>query len=174
MAGEKKTTIIISLAVIALIVTALVGSLAEESLRRTQQTSVSNEAINIASARLENGDINITYPFRVTNYPTGWKTETTDCNINNVVFGNSSNDFTVTTDYTFTASTGVLLLKNSTNVRNQGTNSTLIDYSYCANDYLNSSWGRSVIDLIAGFFAIASLLISVGLFYSVAKEHDII
>ena len=39
---------------------------------------------------------------------------------------------------------------------------------------MNLSWGRTGINLVPGFFAIALLLVSVGLFWSIARDNGII
>lgn len=54
-----------------------------------------------------------------------------------------------------------------------GSNITLLNYSYYPNDYLCQGWNRTVLNLIPGFFGIAILLIGLGLFYQVAKEEGI-
>ena len=53
-------------------------------------------------------------------------------------------------------------------------NNALVDYTYCNEGYMDSSWGRTVINLVPGFFALAILGASLLLFYSVAKDFDII
>jgi hypothetical protein len=138
---------------------------------KTNLTTVTNELVNIAPARLASGVINTTYPFTVTNAPTGWKQQ--DCPLTSVVYGNSTTDYTLTTDYTFTASTGVLLLKNTAVVNNSDTNSTYIDYKYCGNGYVDSSWGRTVLNTNVGLYAVAILIIVVGLVYYYLKNQDL-
>jgi len=146
----------------------------------TTKTTIEDEAISLTTARTTDGlgDINVSVTFTIVEDPTNtWKSA--DCPITNVIYGNSSKDFIVTTDYTFDGATGVLTLVNSTNVRGPagavtGSNDTLISYDYCGDDYINLTWGRTGINLVPGFFAIALLLISVGLFYSIAKENGII
>lgn len=150
---------------------ALMGSLATNTNTPTTLTTVTNEPISIVGARLTSGSINTSYTFTVANPPTGWKV--LDCPLSSIVYGNSSTDYVLTTDYALTASTGVLTLVNSTRVF-YGGNSTLVDYSYCADSYLNSSFGRSSLNLVPGFFAIALLLIGVGFTYSVLKDTGII
>jgi|TARA_B100001971_G_C18172395_1_gene527933 uncharacterized membrane protein len=149
----------------------LIGTIASSAIAVTDKTGVSDETLDISAARVANGDINESYEFTVTNNPTGWKTG--DCPLTSVTYGNSSTDYTITTDYLITLATGNLTLKN-TSVTVLGTNDTLIDYTYCADDYMNLGWGRTIINLVAGFFAIALLLVSVGLFYSIVKDYKII
>ena len=120
----------------------------------TSKISVEDELIDISPARLSGGAINETYPFTVTNYPSGWKV--TECPLTGVTYGNASTDFTSTTDYTFNTSSGVLLLKNTATV-NQSSNSTYIDYTYCPDGYNKDSSSRSIAGLI-GLFAALGLV----------------
>lgn len=116
-------------------------------------------------------DINESYLFTVANSPDGWKKA--DCILSRFVAGNSSEDYTDTTDYIIDLEDGTLLFRNTTVVR-EGGDSAYLDYKYCGNDYLNSSWGRTVINLLAAFFALAILFIAIGYFFKVAKENDIV
>ena len=126
----------------------------------TDKQAIVDEAIDISPARLANGDINETYEFTVTNAPDGWKT--TECPLESVVYGNSSDDYTVTTDYLITASSGVLTVVNTT-VTVEGGNNTVIDYAYCADGYNTSSGARGVAGII-GLFAVM-ILLGFGIFY---------
>jgi hypothetical protein len=155
----------------------LIGTIASNGLAVTEKTYVADETSSFATARIygaannideTNASANVT----VTNAPTGWKVQ--DCPLTSVAVGNSSTDFTLDTDYHLYASSGIVHLKNTTNWINTPGNSTYIDYRYCGDGYLNLSWGRTLLNLIGGFFAIAILLVSVGLFYSVAKDANII
>lgn len=169
---SKSLAFLITGFVLLIVGVSLLTPTAEIVLGQTDKLGISNEALDISSARINAaGNINETLEFTVTNNPTGWKSE--DCPLTNFVYGNSTTDYTLTTDYLVTLSTGVFTLKNTTTTIS-GTNSTLADYTYCADDYLNSSWQRTVLNLVPGFFAIALLLIAVGLFYSVGKSEGVI
>ena len=144
----------------------------------TTPTAVTSESHVIGSTIItgRNGtDINATITYTLTNAPTGWKVN--DCPITNFVLTNSSGDaLTVTTDYVLTASAGTFVFVNSAGLNDTidtATNQTLASYSYCGDDYMNLGWGRTGINLVPGFFALALLLIAVGLFYSVAKETGV-
>ena len=63
---------------------------------------------------------------------------------------------------------------NTTDTRRGDFNDTYISYAYCGDNYLNSAWGRTVLNLVAGFFALALLGIGIGTFYSIAKDANII
>jgi len=142
----------------------------------TQKLGQTDDQIssNVAGA-WDGTNINESYVYTVTNNPTSWKV--TDCPLTNVVLTNSSGtEYTDTTDYVFTASAGTFTLKNTATVNATLTsdNLTYVDYTYCGDDYMNLTWGRTGINLVPGFFALALLLISVGLFYSVARENGIL
>lgn len=157
--------------VLVIVGLAFITQISTLTLTATDKQSVVNEAIDISVARITaDGSVNTSYPFTVTYAPTDWKVS--DCPVASVVYGNSSADYTVTTDYTITGSSGVLLLKNTSTVV-FGSNSTVIDYTYCGDDYLNSDWGRTVLLLVGGFFALALLGVGIGLFYSVGKEAGV-
>lgn len=152
----------------------LIGSIATQGLINTQKTNVADEAISISSLRADDNSNSINTSaanFTVTNNPTSWKSD--DCPLTNFVYGNASDNYTVTTDYVIDLSKGILQVLNTTAPR-EGGNDTLADYTYCPDTYMNLTWGRTAVNLVAGFFAIAILLISVGLFYSVAKDVGII
>jgi len=165
--GEKDKTVktLVTVAVLIILAAVFISVIAEQSNQKTEKTVVTNEVLDISGAVLAGGTINDTYPLTITNYPTTWKIE--DCPITNFVIGNATDDFTVTTDYTFTTTTGVLFLNNTeaVNTSNAGTNDSLVDYTYCADDYVNSSWGRSILDTNVGLYAIALLIAAVGLVY---------
>jgi len=157
----------------------LIGVIATNALVVTAKTNVANETLDISSGRLADAilSINATYPFRITNYPTGWKTA--DCPITNFVFRNQTQaTTTVATDYAFFPANGTLMLVNSSIYHDDGAiqplNVTTMSYTYCGDDYMNLGWGRTVTNLVGGFFAIALLLTAVGLFYSIARDNGII
>lgn len=150
---------------------ALLSQVSVISLDATDKTSVNNEAVTII--KYDNVSVNTTRVYTLTNAPTGWKTA--DCPLASIVLSNSSGTvFTITTDYLVTPAAGTFTLKNTTATTQTADNKTYVDYTYCADDYLNLSWGRSVINYVPGFFAIALLLVSLGFFYSVAKEAGIL
>lgn len=162
--------------VLLIIGSVLITAVATQGNTVTEKTDVTKELISIATARYTTGNnINTTHPyndFRVVNYPTTWKTE--DCKVDLLAYGNSSTNFTLTTDYTFDGATGYIALVNSTALVGSISNNTYATYEYCADDYMNLSWGRTSVDVTMGLFAIAILIFSVGIFYSVAKESGII
>ena len=146
---------------------ALIGSVAQGGILVTEKTGVSAEALDIALDRNVIDDcpmgINGTYEFTITNAPTGWKVAS--CPISDFVLYNQTRAAAaVTTDYIFFTNNGA----------EETSNSTLLSYTYCQDTYLNIAWGRTIVNLVSGFFALALLGVSVGLFYSVAKDTGLI
>jgi hypothetical protein len=153
----------------------LVGQVATVGVGVTSKKAITNEAISIAPAYAGDNQIDPAIVFTVVNAPTGWKS--TDCPLTNVILTNGSGTaWTATTNYVFTASTGKFTLVNVPAVNQSflSDNSSLIDYTYCGNDYLNSDWQRTVLNLTPGFFALALLIFSVGMFYSMARDAGIL
>lgn len=151
----------------------LITSVADNNVAVTDKRWIANEVVTTTPINIT--DPNTTEVHTLANAPTAWKK--TGCPLTNVAIGNSTEDFTETTDYTVDLNEGTfLIVKSSTTVGSiqGGDNSTYVDYNYCGDDYMNLSWGRSIINLVGGFFAIAILLVSVGLFFSVGKDTGII
>lgn len=159
--------------VILLLGAALIGTIATQGLGITEKTRTSNEVHTFAAGI--SGSVNPATTYRVTNYPTGWKLVGSDaCPLTSVVLTNSTGTpvWTLNTDYLLYAQNGSYKLLNTSQTTKimHTDNKTYVSYTWCGDDYLNLSWGRTGIDLVAGLFAIALLLSAVGLFYSVAKD----
>jgi len=165
----------------------LVGTIATQGLEVTDKKFVDGEVHDITTLYHQNvtgsfiNDSGTNSTISITNAPVStWKS--VDCPLTNVVVANVSGAaLTVDTDYTVDTAAGTIAFINTvdTNTTNFGgggalANNSYIDYNYCADDYLNSSWGRTVLNLVAGFFAIAILLASVGLFFSIAKDYGLV
>jgi len=176
--AELNTTSKLILAFVTLMLGAvLIGVIATQGLLVTDKITVVDEFMDF-SAKMDGGanQVNESGPNNTVTYsPEGWKV--LDCPITNVVVTNSTGTvWVLNTDYLLDASQGDIAILNttSTNVTNTNSlNSSLIDYTYCDDNYMNISWGRTAVNLVSGFFALAMLLISVGLFYSVAKDAGI-
>ena len=156
---------------------ALIGSVASNSLAVTDKALVYDEALDISSVRIEDGcgagSINASIGLALANVPTSWKI--TDCPITSFSMKNQTGvAAVVTTDYVLFASNGTITLLNTTKFIQADctdvANDTTISYTYCGSDYMNIAWGRTVLNLVAGFFALALLGAGVGLFYSVARD----
>ena len=135
----------------------------------TQKTTVEDESYNLTELSCyASGEVNESADACVltTTYaPTSWKQE--DCPLTNVVVSNSAGTaLTLDTDYTLVESTGIVSMLDTvdTNATNLG-ETVLIDYTYCGDDYLNSSWGRSILGVNAGLLAVALLAAGAGLVY---------
>jgi hypothetical protein len=151
----------------------LIGTIATSVIGVSSGTQVINETQAIGIA-MDAGTVETNVAFNVTNAPTGWKTE--DCPLTGIAIKNATNAaLTRDTDYTFYPTNGSWTLKGTTVNTSKfwANNNSYVSYTYCGNDYLNSSWGRSVLNISVGMFAIALLVASVALFYSVAQEAGI-
>lgn len=157
----------------------LIGVIATNALAVTDTTSVLGESGSLSacydtgSAKNQVNESAAACNFTVANNPTGWKTE--DCPLTSVVVYNGTGTvFTLDTDYQLFASSGVIQFLNTSDTEGQASNATTWDYNYCGDDYMNLSWGRTLLNLVAGFFAIALLMVGVGLFFSIARDYGII
>ena len=157
----------------------LIGTIATSTGAVTDKTIVYDEAFDLLVLGCANetgfNDTNALCNLTVANAPTAntWKAD--DCPIASVVVSNNTagtHVFTAGTDYILYATAGIIDMENTTSTWNW-TNDTYITYNYCGDDYLNSSWSRSIMNLIAGFFALAVMGVGIGLFYSVYKEANI-
>lgn len=83
-----------------------------------------------------------------------------------VNYGNQSITFlnTSTLDVESTVDDGFL----------NGTNMTLVNYSYYPAGYICSAFGRTTLNLVPGFFGMALLVGALGMFYSVMREEGIL
>jgi len=117
------------------------------------------------------------------NPPTGWKTS--DCPIstvlvwNTTIAGDSDTLLTLTTHYTIDANAGTITFVNGTDFSTTGddivyNNLTNVRYDYCADEYINSDFGRTVLPLVSGFFALALLGVGLTLFFKVGKATGLI
>jgi len=150
---------------------ALLGSVATETNATTSKTFARNESFTIDKNVTV---INTTYMYTVAQPPTGWKAD--DCPLTSFVLTNSTDNtpWTITTDYTVNLENGTFYLKNTAAVRLSANNLTYVSYNYCADDYINIGWGRTTINLVGGFFALAILFVSLALFYSIGKDVGIV
>jgi len=171
MATQQGSSKWILAAVFLIIAAILAAQLPAAGVDRYTKTAVTDEVIDISSTRMPGGGINASITLTIANPPTSWKV--TECPIAGVVYSNSTSNFAVTTDYTLAATTGVLTLVNSTAMYANPENSTLIDYTYCSDDYVTLAWGRTAIQLTYGFFALGAFGIALTLMYSIWKESGL-
>lgn len=150
----------------------LIGVIATNSLVVTDRKVIGDEN-EIVTADDDNvSRINTTEVHTVTNFPTTWKTA--DCPLASITIKQVDGDeLADSTDYTFDSSAGswvFISTVDSDALLNGSSNLSTVSYSYCGDDYLNIGWGRNILNLVSGFFALAVLGASIGLFYSIAKD----
>ena len=155
----------------------LIGVIADMSYDTAQLKGVTNEVVDLSTARVGSSQMNSTINISLANaYPYGgYRTGESTCDISAQTFSlsNSTNrsltSFTKTTDYTISAR-GVLNLQNTTATSGSLSNTTYASYNYCTTNYITSSWGRSVMQITIGLFAILLLGIAVAFMYSAYTE----
>jgi len=158
----------------------LIGSIATGTLAVTDKRIVYDEAFDLVTLTCVNetggGIYNSTFApcnLTVAYAPTAGTWKQTDCPISSVVVTNTSAGtyaaLTAGTDYLLFASAGIIDMENTTATQTF-TNNTYITYEYCGDDYINQAWGRSLLNMVAGFFALAVLGVGLALFYSVYKD----
>ena len=184
----KNLAILITGFIMILIGISLIGVVATEGQKKTTTVGVVNEAIDISVARTSDGrviDQDGTNNFTLVNAYTGdrvWKVGYSDCNIAGRNFTNGTiasigvSTFIPSSDYALSTK-GILTLYNTVRTNTSATsnsNTTYLSYAYCPNDYLTESWSRTVLNLVPGFFAIAILLIGVGMMFQVLRNEGLI
>ncbi len=178
---ENKTLGILLAGFIALIVgVSLIAVVATEEQKVTTPAYVQDEALDISSARDAEQNyltINESVGFvldKATTNINAWKLDSPECGLDQApIFTNGSRVFVEGIDYTINA-TGNIGLKDTYEMNTSVINATTISYTYCGEDYLTEGWTRSILDIVIGFFGIALMLVSVGIFWQVAKEEGIL
>jgi len=172
------TGILVAGFVLLLLGAVLVGPISSEGLSKTSFSRAS-ETISIPRNGTAGAayDVNETINTTLGQPPIGWKLN--DCLLSNINVTNSSRSiqFTSGTDYVLSTTTGIIQWLNTSDTGKGGNaynNLSIVSYSYCGDDYLNSSWGRTVLNLVPGFFAIAVMLAGVGIFFSIGKQAGIV
>jgi len=154
----------------------LIGSVASEVNNRVDKVTIVNEAIDIGTARMGlsgYGSINLSLSnFTVANVPTSWKVS--DCPVEFGTYGNGTLNLTLNTDYEVYGAEGKIFVLNTTETNSSLSNTTYITYTYCSDDYLNTSWGRSILGTVPGFFALALLGVALWLFYAVFRNTNLL
>jgi len=155
----------------------LIGVVATTTSTASDLALTQNETFDISAAKnaANASAINTTSTISLTNAyaSTDWQYDTCDVSVTLLAIDNGT-AATVTTDYVV-GGNGEINLTNSAFWHTESMNNdTLITYNYCQDGYLTEGWSRTVLDIVPGFFAIALLMVSLGLFYSVAKDTGII
>jgi len=148
---------------------ALLTTVSSEANTRTS-TATTSENVDYTLA-FDGEDINTSY---VLGPLTTLGDTNADCPLTSVALANSSGTaYTVTTDYVFDANVGTFTLKNTEAVNLTADNITAVTYTYCPTGYMALSWGRTGINIVPGFFALALMAIAIGLFWSVYRDSKI-
>lgn len=169
--------IMISTAVLLILAAVFITSIADQTAVNIQRTSILNESHNLDSCVInaEDGGWNVSTDCTITPIyaPTGWKQE--DCQLESiVVYNGTGTAVTLTTDYTVTSTTGIIQLIDTSALVNLTGNNTYIDYDYCGDNYVSSSWGRKVLGVNVGIYAVAILIAAALVVYLLfnKKEED--
>jgi len=162
---DSMTTKII-LGFITLIVgIALLGSISSETTGKTLKVPVINETVDWTTARQSANmpDVENTTGFTLLNV----EDTSVDCPMTGILaYNESGTALTEDTHFTLDENTGTFYKWNTTEYMNASSNITSVSYTYCPTGYLTSSWARSALNVVPGFFAIALMLVAIGLFYS--------
>jgi len=166
MDGKDVTVGTILILFIGIIVAlAILPEIATQGGIMTTKSNVINETVDLSTAWTENGyNANTSETFTLANAPSGWKI--TGCPLTTFTFANASKYFTVTTDYSLAASTGVLTLVPTAEINRSG-NTTYATYIHCRDGYLTDSGQRSVAGLILIFAALG--LLGFTIYYVIRK-----
>jgi len=158
----------------------LITSIATGTIAVTEKSIVYDEAFDLVTLGCSNesafNNTNALCNLTVAHAPVAGTWQKTDCPISSVVITNTSAGtyaaWTSGTDYILFDSSGLIQMVNTT-ATSIYANDTYVTYDYCGNTYLNQSWARTILNMVAGFFALAVMGIGIGLFYSVYKDAGI-
>lgn len=169
---DSKAAILISVFVALIIGIALIGPTSDQILGITELDSNTEETY---ITMINSTDVNETYEYTVAGAPaTGsWQAAEDGCPLTNFVMTNTTGTVLVdATDYTIDLATGTYTLSNTSSMVNLADNTTITMYSTCPDGY-QSGWGRTMLILIPGFFAIAILLVVAFLVFNILKRENI-
>jgi len=134
-------------------VMAIIPAIADQTGAMLTKSIITNESLDISSAWDEGGaGLNSSITFTVTDEPSGWKI--TGCPLTDVAWGNATQVFTLTTDYSVSDSTGVMTIV-PTAIMNGSGNDTVVSYTGCRDGYLTDSGSKGVTSLILIFSGLA-------------------
>lgn len=175
---KKEVNYLIAAFVFLIVGIALIGAVASGVNVVTDRTNVADEFVDISSSKVGQleGRVNESISnYTLINNPTGWKS--IECPLAVFSIENATDDdytLILGTDYELFNFEGIVRFLNSSTMNVTLGNNTYVTYTYCADGYLDSSWGRSVLNTVPGFFALALLGISLWLFYSVFASVGIL
>jgi len=155
--GQLNVGTIVILAVAIILGAVFMVSIANQSNVLTDKQAVTNQSVDVTSAYLAPTSVNASINFTI--YSQSSLNEA-NCPLTSVAIRNSTgNTLTLTTDYLLYANQGVFSLVNTTS--NQGSNTTYVDYSYCAEGYNFDGSSRGIAKLFVVFFAFILLAVSI-------------
>jgi len=177
--GNMK--LLIAAFVVLLVGVSLLTVIASETSNVTETITIHNETLNITSFRngsIHTNNCNVTAtPVQITNYPTGWRTNSEyGCHISGFAMHTANGSvLTNGTDFQFYPNNGTwkCLVANGVFNNTDTTNMTAMNYTYCPSTYLTQGWSRTMVQTVSGFFAIALIAVAIGLFYTVLKREGL-
>jgi hypothetical protein len=180
---ENKSIGIIISAVVAILLGAIfVGIIAHEGSNVTTKTSYA-QVLSIPRNNTANG-VNSSVKFHLTHgcamNASDWRSDA-GCNLEVVSLINVSGYSYNSGNFTFNTAnadcgtnvSGDLIFLNSSQLVAQESNLTLITYLACPDTYVSQSWGRTIMNMVPGFFALAILAGIVYLIFVIARSEGI-
>ena len=186
---NRTIGIIIGVAVALLLGAILIQIIAEQTQSKTIVGATYTDTVNLAALRGADGEYNYTlaesnklYADKILSHSAGavpWKSATSECTISTIVMKNASGSVASNAnDYIWVADgngvVGWLRVKNSTTGTVLGassSNTSTITYTTCPQEYIASSWGRTIMNLIPGFFALAILIGAAFVIFKIMKSE---
>lgn len=159
----KTFSVIISAFLIAVVAIAFLQIIADDINRETDGFDRINETIDVSTAYISANEINTSKEFQITKYPGATDVENEDTT-SFVLYNDTTQESaaTDTTDYVFTASTGIFTLKNTSYWHDTvTTNTSSTDYTWYHSDYIQDGLSRGIIALVIIFGALV-VFIGVG------------
>ncbi len=163
MAKEGKDNKFITVFVVVLLAVVLLGALANMFVAPTTLSTATNEAFLLNATGVgcyADGQVNTSNSacnLTVAHVPV----DVGGTGISSVVVTNNSGTaLTADTDYTVSAHTGKINLLNTTSTDSTFTsNYVKVSYQYPGTGYLDVDWGRSVLVVTLGLFALGILIV---------------
>lgn len=165
----------------------LVNIIAEQTQKSTTLTTAT-ETINIAGARAYpsiNDDINSSFKFHLAygcQESTSWKHDVTGTCQNIALITNATGAaLTESTDFldndTNSVCTGqsagdLTFINSSTMITSlsSGLNTTQVTYGYCDSGFVNVGWGRTILNLVPGFYVLGILGVAIVIVYVLMNQ----
>ncbi len=170
---QKNINLLIAGFVFLIVGIVLLSPVASNTNDVIDKDVVSDETTNLSVSCYVAGEVNESVSacnLTITNAPSGWKVA--ECPLTSVTATNATGTaLTLATDYNFFESGSIIQMLNTTDTNATGLGEDVIlGYTFCPDDYLNSTWGRSVLATVPGFFALALLGVALWMFYAVFRN----